>query len=305
MSALLRSGPGAQRLSLPFPSQSRAAVRRRAARAVKDSPSVLQCVQSLSAPWQAINAGSEGPQGMIGGSEGRGQVHGTLLGGKMALRGTGPSKPRRTASTTTFAGPSREAPSGSHPLQGIAPLQDAESPTRDAGSPARDAGSPPGVPGDAEPQRTGRGRRSRRNQQRPGEPQSPGVPGKARPVKTVEGRSDNEPTQGHAGGGLGGVRAAEDAAEAGVGLASEAEGEESSAADFVEVAEIGAPFGVKGWLRAKPITDAPEERLGTPGARSVRYPHLVPRGFADGYDGLWRRFGLTGGVLSIGVVTLG
>jgi hypothetical protein len=37
--------------------------------------------------------------------------------------------------------------------------------------------------------------------------------------------------------------------------------------EFVEVGVVGAPHGVRGEMKVQPLTDFPEERLGTPGTR--------------------------------------
>lgn len=255
LSAFRQSCPGTQRCTPCFPSQPPFSVLPRVASAQEASPNRLQRKEALSGPWQAL----------CGGSKRVDRVGGPLLAGRSASRGTSLLGQRLLWNMTPFAGPSRDAPGGSHTLEEIAPLQDAGSPMR-----------VPGQVGDAEPQKAGRGRRSRRNQQSPGGPQSLAGSGDARPTKSsFKGQKKAEPTlrPGDAGGGgPGGARAAEAPVEADAGMADRREGGESAVDEFVEVAEIGAPFGVKGWLRAKPITDAPEERLGTPGTRSVRYP---------------------------------
>lgn len=37
--------------------------------------------------------------------------------------------------------------------------------------------------------------------------------------------------------------------------------------EWVEVGRVGPPHGVRGEFKVQPLTDFPEERLGTPGPR--------------------------------------
>ena len=37
--------------------------------------------------------------------------------------------------------------------------------------------------------------------------------------------------------------------------------------EFVEVGVVGAPHGVRGEVKVQPLTDFPQDRLGTPGTR--------------------------------------
>eukprot|EP00884_Botryococcus_braunii_P022951 jgi/Botrbrau1/933/Bobra.0167s0044.1 len=55
--------------------------------------------------------------------------------------------------------------------------------------------------------------------------------------------------------------------------------EQPDDADLVEIGVLGAPFGVKGQIRVKAITDSPEQRLGVPGLRFIQE---VPGGLAKG-----------------------
>lgn len=55
-------------------------------------------------------------------------------------------------------------------------------------------------------------------------------------------------------------------------LAAEEPGLSSNGAEedgWVEVGRIGPPHGVRGEMKVQPLTDFPEDRLGTPGPRSV------------------------------------